>query len=269
MSQSKIINQTEQPNTRTTINQELKDLGVTEGMTIIVHSSLSSLGWVCGGATAVVQALMDAVGEEGTLVMPAQTADNSDPSDWSNPPVPREWWPTIRAEMPAFDSVTTPSGGMGKIAEAFRTFPEVKRSNHPTYSFTAWGKHADYIVSEQPLESGFGPRSPLAKVYELDGYILLLGVKHDSNTSLHFAEHDIPDRDIVKKGSALFDNGKRIWKRYQEIEYDSDVFRALGEDFEEIYDFLSAPIGNATCRLVNQRLMVDFARDWLVKRAER
>lgn len=106
-------------------------MGLEEGMVVIVHSSLSAFGWICGGPVTVVQAFMDSVGEEGTIVMPTQTADNSDPSGWQNPPVPQEWWPIIREEMPAFDPEVTPTRGMGKVVEAFRTYPGVKRSVHP------------------------------------------------------------------------------------------------------------------------------------------
>lgn len=116
-------------------------------MTIIVHSSLSSMGWVCGGGVAVVQALMDVVSEEGTIVMPTHTVDNSDPSEWENPPAPEDWWSIIRENMPAYHPDFTPTRAMGKIVEVFRTYPDVKRSHHPTYSFAAWGKHADYILS--------------------------------------------------------------------------------------------------------------------------
>ncbi|SDJ79793.1 aminoglycoside N(3)-acetyltransferase [Sediminibacillus albus] len=251
------------PNTRTSLHKELTDLGMEKGMVVIVHSSLSALGWVCGGPTAVIQALMDAVGEEGTIVMPAQTGENSDPRDWEMPPVPEDWWPIIREEMPGFDPAAMPSRGMGKIAEAFRSFVNVKRSNHPTYSFTAWGKHADFILAKQPLEAGFGEESPLAKIYYLDGHILLLGVGHDSNTSLHFAEHAIPNRKTAEKGTAILENGKRIWKTYQEIVYDSDPFAELGKDFEKNNPAISSQIGAANVKLIKQRPMVDYARKWL------
>ncbi|MCA1029701.1 AAC(3) family N-acetyltransferase [Bacillus timonensis] len=263
MSNKEAIYQLKRPNTRSRLQQNFRNLGMTEGMTVIVHSSLSALGWVCGGPTAVVQALMDTVGEEGTIVMPTQTSDNSDPADWQRPPVPEEWWQIIRDETPAFDPQITPTRGMGAVVEAFRTYPGVKRSAHPMYSFAAWGKHADYITSEQPLEEGFGMKSPLAKVYELDGSILLLGVGHDSNTSLHLAEHSIVGRAKTKKGSALFENGERVWKTYEEIVYDSDVFEQLGIDFENENQVCKQQIGNAECKLMKQRTIVDFARIWL------
>jgi aminoglycoside 3-N-acetyltransferase len=263
MTERKAIQQLPTPHTTSSLLEDFKRMNIQKGMTLIVHSSLSSLGWVCGGAVAVVTALMEAVGKEGTLIMPSQSADNSDPAEWQSPPVPEGWWQIIRDEMPAYDPEVTPSRGMGMIANTFRTYPGVRRSAHPVYSFAAWGKHADYILSEQPLEEGFGSRSPLARIYELDGHILLLGVTHDSNTSLHFAEHSMPNRERVKKGTAMKENGTRVWKTYEEILYDSDPFEELGKDFESHHQIMSYKIGNADCRLMKQRSAVDFARNWL------
>ncbi|WP_270180671.1 aminoglycoside N(3)-acetyltransferase [Alkalihalobacillus sp. CinArs1] len=257
-----------EPHTMASLVDDFRELGVKEGMTIIVHSSLSSLGWVCGGAEAVIRALADAVGHDGTIVMPTQSAGNSDPANWMNPPVPESWWPIIRENMPAFCEDTTPTRGMGVIAELFRTMPGVRRSNHPTYSFAAFGKYRDYIIEEQPLESGFGDRSPLAKIYQLNGMILLLGVGHDSNTSLHYAEHARPNKPLQTKAAALIENGERLWKSYEEIDYDSDVFEQIGKEFEKSGDFNCMKVGKATCKLINQRKMVDFGREWYRKQID-
>jgi aminoglycoside 3-N-acetyltransferase len=268
MSELQSIQTANKPNIRESLTIDLKRLGVKEGMTIIVHSSLSSLGWVCGGPVTVVQALMDVIGENGTIVMPTQTGDNSDPENWGNPPVPKEWWDTIRENMPAYHPDYTPTRSMGRIVEVFRTYPNVKRSNHPTYSFAAWGKNSDYILSEHSLEEGFGERSPLGKIFELDGYILLIGTGYDSNTSLHLAEHNIPNQQRINKGSALFEDGVRVWKEYTEINYDSDVFEELGSDFELYHSIGSGEVGLAKCKLISQRELVDFARIWLKNRQE-
>ena len=91
------------PRTRESLASDLRALGLSRGMIVIVHSSLSAIGWVSGGSVAVVQALMDVLTPAGTLVMPTHTGDLSDPSFWQNPPVPETWWDIIRDTMPAFE----------------------------------------------------------------------------------------------------------------------------------------------------------------------
>ena len=91
------------PVTQERLRSDLIRLGVREGMVLNVHSSLSRLGWVAGGAQAVVGALLQAVGPAGTLLMPAHSGQLSEPANWRQPPVPETWWPEIRAALPAFD----------------------------------------------------------------------------------------------------------------------------------------------------------------------
>ncbi len=87
MREAEIIKKTPVPRTIDSIAQDLRQLGLAEGTTVIVHSSLSAIGWVCGESVALVRALMDVVTAEGTIVMPAQTS-LCDPALWNNPPVP-------------------------------------------------------------------------------------------------------------------------------------------------------------------------------------
>jgi aminoglycoside 3-N-acetyltransferase len=165
MSEPEAILSTPSPRTRQSLLSDLRQLGLTPGMTVMVHSSLSSLGWVCGGPVTVVQALMDVVTATGTLVMPTHPTDYSDPADWQAPRVPADWWPIIRETMPAFDPQVTPTRGMGQIVEVFRTWPYVLRSSHPAVSFAAWGQHAEAIVMGHSLDDsqrrGFSPGEPL------------------------------------------------------------------------------------------------------------
>ncbi len=266
MSEGQIVQATPAPRTRESLTHDLRQLGVLPGMTVIVHSSLRSLGWVCGGPVAVVQALMDAITPAGTIVVPAQTPGYSDPAQWQAPPVPQEWWPIIYETMPAFDPQITPTEHMGKIVEVFRTWPGVLRSSHPTVSFAAWGRHAEYITKDHPLEYALGEGSPLARIYDLDGWILMLGTSYDTTTSFHLAEYRAPGAVEVTLGSPIIEHGQRVWKNYRDIEIDSNIFPEIGSAFEQIGQVKIAQVGSATTRLFRQRPAIDFAVQWFTHR---
>ncbi|MFC7373564.1 aminoglycoside N(3)-acetyltransferase [Fictibacillus iocasae] len=263
MKMKQIIQSTNFPRTKSSLIRDLKELGVKKRMTLIVHSSLKSIGWTVGGAGAVVEALMDIVTEEGTIVMPAHSGDLSDPSHWQNPPVPESWWQTIKDEMPPFNPDTTPTWFMGQIADMFRCYPGVKRSNHPTLSFAAWGNKRDEILNDHAYDLGLGEESPLSRIYDVNGLVLLLGVGYDSNTSMHLAEHRAPGLELEWSGSPVMENGKRIWKSYKRGVYADDLFPKIGQAFEQSYDVHKGKIGSADSVLMNQRELVDFTESWL------
>jgi aminoglycoside 3-N-acetyltransferase len=262
VSEHQTVINTPEVRTRQTLAQDLAELGLNPGITVIAHTSLSSLGWVSGGPVAVIQALMDVVTPEGTIVMPAHSGDYSDPEYWANPPVPPGWRPVIKATMPAFEPQITPTRGIGKIPEIFRSFPGVIRSSHPAVSFTAWGKNAIYITSAHSLDYSLGELSPLARLYDLDSYVLLLGAGYGSNTSFHLAEYRAPGSKSTKAGAPILENGVRVWKEYQDIEFDVDVFPAIGLDFEKENPVTHGKVGSAETRFFKQRHAVDFAVNW-------
>jgi len=258
------------PKAPVTVDQiaaDLRKLGVEPGMTILVHSSLSALGWVCGGEVAVVDALMAVIRPFGNLIMPTHTSHLSDPSRWENPPVPRSWWPVIRQATPPFRPETTPSRGMGSIPELFRTMAEVVRSVHPHFSFAAWGERSIDLVNNHELNFGLGEGSPLARVYDMDGSVLLLGVDFDRNTSFHLAEHraEYATKEMIYEMAPIMENGHRRWKRHRNINLDSSDFNDIGRDFCDSYSqhVRTGLVGNAFCRLFPQRIAVDYAREWI------
>ena len=104
MPEGQVVRKTKTLATVESLRDDFEALGIEKGMVLLVHSSLSALGWVCGGAVAVIIALQEVLGETGTLVMPTHSTDLSDPSQWENPPVPESWWQTIRETMPALRS---------------------------------------------------------------------------------------------------------------------------------------------------------------------
>jgi len=266
MSEEVTIASVSEPGTRAGLAQDLRRLGLAPGGVMLVHSSLSSLGWVNGGPVAVIQALQDVLTEEGTLVMPAHSSGNSDPAFWENPPIPESWHETVRSTMPLYDPQRTPTRGLGQVAELFRTWPDVLRSAHPQMSFAAWGKQARYITEGHELAFGLGDSSPLARVYDLDGHVLLIGAGYDSNTSLHLAEFRAPDPRLTTSGAPWIENGKRIWKTFPEIDFQDDVFPDIGRDFESERDVRIGKVAAADCRLMSQRELVDFATTWIAAR---
>jgi len=263
MKEETVIAETDQPVTVETLSRDLQELGVHRGDILLVHSSLSSLGWVCGGPQAVITALMNVVGSGGTLVMPAHSGDWSDPAEWEHPPVPESWFRTIYDHMPAFDPGRTPTRGMGRIAELLRTFPRVMRSCHPQVSFSAFGKHAETITAEHPLTPQFGEKSPLGRMYQLGAKVLLLGVGYDSCTSFHLAESRIGEMPRKRLGAAILENGERVWKWFDDCDYDSDDFAQIGPEFEKTRHVQKGKVGNADSVLFDMRDGVDFTESWL------
>ncbi|MEJ2295361.1 MAG: AAC(3) family N-acetyltransferase [Candidatus Lokiarchaeota archaeon] len=262
-----VIKKTPKPNTMLSLTNDFKALGVERRDVILVHSSLNKLGWTVGGPVSVIDALIGIISREGTLIMPSFTSGNTDPIGWQNPPVPREWCSIIRESMPAFHVDKTPTRAMGTIVETFRKYPGVIRSKHPVSSFSAWGKYAEYITNNHKLESDLGEESPLGRIYELDGKVLLLGVTHSSNTSIHLAEYrgEYKDKYYNPNGSSIIVNGKRQWVQWKELNLITDDFEALGHDFEIKKAVIPKKVGITDARLFSQRDLVDFAVEWIRK----
>ena len=251
--------------TRASLGEDLTGLGIRSGDVILIHSSLRSLGWVCGGATAVVQALLDVVGPAGTLAVPAHTAFNRDPSGWRDPGAPASWWSTIREQLPGFDPALTPSHAVGIIAERVRTWPGSLRSGHPQTSFAAIGQHATYVVDGHQLASQLGEKSPVARLEELNSFVLLLGVGFDRCTAFHLGEYRVPAPPPRTNSCAMMSPAGRTWVTYDSIALDASDFTELGREFEQQTNAVTrGHVGEATCRLFSLPVAVEFATKWFI-----
>ncbi|AIQ47740.1 aminoglycoside phosphotransferase [Paenibacillus sp. FSL R7-0273] len=244
---------------------QFKNCGLMAGQNVMVHSSLSKLGFVVGGAETLIRALLEIVGDEGTLMMPSQTWKNLDPSTGVHWEEPAEWWPAIREHWPAYDKEVTPAIGMGIVAEMFRKWPGAKRSGHPARSVAAVGKYADYLTENHDLSNIFGEDSPLDRLYGLKGHVLLVGVGYDKNTSLHLAETraNFPGKRFSEESSAMLVNGKREWVTYRTQAVDDEDFVRLGQIYDSEKSVTIHRIGNADVRLLEQRPLVDWATAWM------
>lgn len=162
------------PASRAEIAAQLRALGVRRGGVLLVHTSFRAVRPVEGGPRGLIDALRDALGPSGTLVMPSWGADDETP----------------------FDPLETPAApDLGVVADTFWRLPGAWRSDH-AHAFAAAGRLAPRIVADPLPLPPHGPRSPVGRVLELDGEVLLLGVGHDADTMLHLAEvvADVPYR---------------------------------------------------------------------------
>ena len=248
-----------QPKPETSLREDIVAIGVIPDMTLLVHSSLSSIGWVVGGPPTVVRALLNVLGERGTLVMPAATPHCTDPATWATPRVPEAWLAEVREHLPIFDPRTTPTA-RGAICEAFRTWPDTLRSNHPVESVCARGVAASTITSEHPLAFSEGRGGPFEKLYDLDCWVLLLGVGFNRCTALHFAESLVDERRVKTQRFPALDNGRRVWTEVQNVADDNDThFPVIGQKYLTTEGVRQGKIGDARSMLFPMRGLVDFA----------
>ena len=194
-----------------------KRLGINEGCVLEVHSSLSSLGYVLGGAETVVDALLETVGEKGTIVMPLQFSNNSEPLYWQHPPVDITLMETIRKNSPAFNPLTNELNAMGAIVENFRRRKGVVYSNSPSCAFVAYGHYAPLICNRQSYHFPLGEDSPTARLVETRARFLCIGTRLDTLTSLHLAQYRANTYPVCINGACIKTNGKNHWKKYLDL----------------------------------------------------
>jgi aminoglycoside 3-N-acetyltransferase len=253
------------PLTVESLAEQFAACGLAAGQTVLVHTRMSALGWIVGGEVAVIQALLRVLTPSGTLMMPTFSSNRTDPANWRNPPVPESWWQTIRDHMPVYDPLITPTYRMGAVAELFRRWHGAIRSANPDASFAALGPQAEYLTANHTtLEPLFGDDSPVGRLYELDGYVFLLGTDHGSNTSLHLAEYraHIP-KTYFREGTAMLVDGVRQWVTYDLRELDDSDFPALGDEYEAAHRIPRGQVGRAEARFMKQKPLVDYAVRWL------
>lgn len=257
------------PLTRTRLARDLAGLGVVAGETLLLHASMRSIGWVRGGAATVVEALRDVLGAAGTLVVPTCTENNSDTSRAHLREIAGMTAAEIaefRARMPAFDPATTPSVGMGRIAETVRTMAGAHRSAHPQSSFAAVGRGARSLMDGHALDCHLGKASPLGRLYEANARVLLVGVGYDRCSAFHLAEYDYIDNPPRRLYRCVVDFGRGPqWWEYADVVLDDRDFPALGAAFERTESVRHGRLGHARARLFPIVAAVDFARKWLAE----
>ncbi len=219
-----------------TLVNELQRLGVRDGCVLLVHTSYRAVRPVGGGPLGLVASLREAIGPKGTLVMPTM-------SDGSE----------------VFDPARTPSSGMGVTAELFWRQPGVVRSSHPGGSFAAAGPRAELICAPQVLSPPHGPDSPVGRVHDLDGDVLLLGVEHSENTTLHLAETVAGVPYSVSHPCVVEADGRVEHIMIAETDHCCRGFCIADEWLRECGQQREGKVGNAHARLIRARPLVSIA----------
>jgi aminoglycoside 3-N-acetyltransferase len=209
------------PVTRTQLVTDLRRVGLQPGATVMVHVAMSALGWVVGGSQTVVEALMEALGAEGTVCAQASWEDIPFGLDrW-----PERWRDAYETEHPAFDPALSAAAPYeGRIAERMRTWPGARRSANPATGIVAIGPAAAELTADHRLDDSFGAGTPYSRVVDRRGVVLLLGAPLHAITLLHHAEATAraPRRWTTYRLPLLRD-GDRRWVRIREI----DVWRGV------------------------------------------
>jgi aminoglycoside 3-N-acetyltransferase len=217
------------------------ELGIKPGMILEVHGSLSSFGYVVGGAQTVVDALIDVVGYSGTILMPVELGLAE----------------TIRENTPAFHKKESETMCMGVIAENLRRRDGAVMSSHPSVAYVAWGKYAKLLCNRHSLHFSLSEESPTARLYELKGFILLLGVGFNNCTALHLAEYRSDCRPILLQGASVELEGRRVWKKYLDIDLDSEQFVLVELELREKGAMKTMKIGNSDTKLFRADVAID------------
>lgn len=242
----------------------------------MLHVSVKAIGWIVGGPDVVIQSILDVLTPRGTLMMFI---------GWEDSPYEMNKWPKERKqayleECLPFDPTRSRAYHKWSIlTEYLRTWPNAYRSNHPDASFAAVGKLAKWITKDHPLNYGYGPGSPLAKLCEAKGNILLLGSPLHDITLLHYSEHmaNVKEKPIVRYEMPILKKGKRTWIQLEEFDTNKLIGKWIGESYFRIIprEFLAAgygksgKIGDAQSYFFDATLLNEFAINWLESNMEK
>jgi aminoglycoside N3'-acetyltransferase len=233
---------------RETLIRQLRELGVRRGSPLMVHASLRRIGPIEGGADALLDALLEVLGPEGTLVMPFGSEEDEPFDPWTSP-----------AEKE-----------IGALAEVFRQREMTIVNDHPAARFGAQGAQSRELLVPVPLHDYYGPGSPLERFTRSGGSVLRLGADVDTVTLTHYAEYlaRLDDKRRVRR-HYLRRDGREEW--IESLDDCDGITEWSGGDYfsQLLIDFLTTgavrtgPVGKCTAELFDARTYVTFAVEWL------
>ena len=261
---------------RKRLADDFRALGVAPGDVVMLHASVRAVGTVAGGPDQIHLALKDALTEDGTLMMLAGCPQYVDEVGRGGLTPEQEL--EIMELLPPFDALTSRSDrSNGILVEFFRGYPGSLVNDHVA-RFVTWGKHAEYLISEQPWDYAFGRGSALERLAVRNGKILLLGSDHDAVTFLHYVEHilEVPDKRVARFKVPVLENGQRVWRDMEEFDSEHGAHASWPDRFfARIVDGYLATaenwggrVGDAKSHLFPARELLAFALPVMTQMAE-
>jgi len=223
--------------------QQLVALGVQAGDLLLVHTAFSQIGPIEGGPEAFIATLQEAIGPQGTLMMPSMADDDG-----------------------VFDVQGTPCTAMGVVANTFWRLPGVQRSDNP-HAFAALGPLAPALLAPHPVAVPHGLDSPAGRAIDMGGKVLLAGIGHDANTTIHVAENVAGVRYGFEARSLVRQAGTTVELRYREVDHCCRGFERVGAALQRTGQQRRAALGRGQAILASSRAIFDTASS-LLKQCE-
>jgi len=249
--------------------EELKALGVAPGQIVMIHASVRSVGVIMGGPNVIVEALLDALTPAGTMMMYVGWEDIPDFVLNLPQAVQQEYY----AEHPPFDPrIARAVRDHGILAEIVRGWPSAQRSLNPEASIVAIGGQAEWITQDHPLNYGYGAESPLEKLVEAQGYVLMLGAPLDTLTLLHYAENraQMRHKRIIRYPCPILREGTRVWIEIEDFDtgepHGDYTFEEIAQAYLALGRGRQGMIGSAPSYLFDAADLSAFAITWLEQR---
>jgi aminoglycoside 3-N-acetyltransferase len=220
------------PLVRSQLVRDLIRLGLEASDMVMVHASMRAVGKVLGGPDVVIRALLDVVGAAGTVVMYVDWEDAV--QHLTRDDVAEQLEERLLEEVPLFDPKTSRARrAYGVLPEFLRTWPGACRSGNPDASVAAVGAQAEWLCTDHPLQYGYGSGSPLAKLMDVRGKVLLLGAPFETITLLHYAEHvaRLPKKRVIHYREPLLVHGVKVSVEIEEFDTSQPVVPGAWESY--------------------------------------
>ena len=255
---------------RADLAADLRRLSLEPGDAVMIHAAMSRIGRLLGGPDTLINAALDAVGPDGTILAYTDWDAGYEALLDGQGRVPAPW----RDHVPPFEAdASRAARENGVFPEFLRTRPGARRSGNPGASVATLGARAEWFAADHPLDYGYGPGSPLEKLVAAQGKVLLAGAPLDTITLLHHAEHlaRLPSKRVRRREVPFAEPTGTGWRMIEEFETAEQVVAGLAEDsFATIVaDYLATgrgrrgPVGHADGVLVEAAPVTDFALAWL------